>query len=145
MEATLKWTHDMEVALKWKYDKEMESLNVKLDCLAKAQRTVRKSIGDAIIFPPQRRGMPGPNREKICQDAFDANEEYQRLLREEAVLRQKVEAWKTLLKVPIHSIPLELLNQINSEYEHHKSEMTVNAIRTIFSYDSSTKKWKLNE
>ena len=106
MEATLKWTHDMEVALKWKYDKEMESLNVKLDCLAKAQRTVRKSIGDAIIFPPQRRGMPGPNREKICQDAFDANEEYQRLLREEAVLRQKVEAWKTLLKVPIHSIPL---------------------------------------
>ena len=133
----------MELALKWKHDKEIANLNVKLETLMKIQRTVRKRIGDAIVFEPERRGIPGPNREKICQEAYTADEEWQRLVIEENVIREKVEAWNTLLMVPIHSIPSDLMSQIMSEYNQHKSNLIQDAIDTLFVYDLSTKKFIL--
>lgn len=131
----------MESALKWKYDKEIAMLNVKLETLGKIQRTVRKRIGDAIVFEPERRGIPGPNREKICQEAYAADEEWQRLVIEENVIREKIDAWNSLLKVNILNIPSELIKQFNEEYGQYKHNLIQEAINKLFVYDSSTKKF----
>ncbi len=130
-----------DISLKWKHNMEIVRLNSKLDECTKMQRTVRKRIGDSIIFPPERRGIPGPNREKICKDAYEADEEYQRLIVEENEIRGKIEAWNTILSVGISRLPSKFVLQINMDYSHHLTEKISDAISKICTYDSITEKF----
>jgi hypothetical protein len=127
----------METALKWKYDKEIKSLHKQLEELKTLESTVRNRICDSV----GKLSLLSYNYINTLIDAHKTDTEWQSLITRRKMIRSKLEAWNTLLKVPIHLIDSDLIHQINSEYESYKAELIANTVRTLYDYDTVAQTW----
>ncbi len=121
----------MNDIMRWKADKEISILNMRLEELARQQRSRRKTIGD--LSRLSSKSIP------ITDVIFNADSELRNLVDEENVIRQKIVAWNTLLKVNMNQLPSDLVKQINEEYVEYKNKLISEAINLLFVYDSESK------
>ncbi len=127
----------MDPILKWKHEKEVKTLKAKMEELAKKMRERRLLIAGSIVIPVQIRGVPGVDKKRVYEAAFEADEELQSLIVVEKQLQEKIEAWNVLLKVGIKKLPQSLYTQLREEYADYETTLISESILKIFVYDKT--------